>query len=66
MQKTTRGALALKMPVTVLSGAHATYESDGKTAQQVQKGIDEELAAAGAKVVKWEDVVASWETQYSK
>lgn len=65
MEKTSRGALAAGFPVTLLSGAHATYDLDGKTAHQIQDEVDERLGAAGAKIVKWETAIANWETDFS-
>lgn len=65
VEKTSKGALAAGFPLTLLSGAHATYDLDGKTADQIQDEVDERLGAAGAKIVKWEAAIAKWETAFS-
>jgi nicotinamidase-related amidase len=55
---TCRGALAAGFEVTVLKGAHSTYDCDGKTAEEIERDVEGELQAKGARVVAWEDVVA--------
>jgi hypothetical protein len=52
-------------PVTVLSGAHATYDEGGKTAAEIEEDVNRNLAAKGAKVVGWEDVIATWEKDFA-
>jgi nicotinamidase-related amidase len=59
---TSKGALAAGFDVTVLQGAHSTYDEGGKTAVEIERAIDEELAAGGAHIVPWQDVVRQWTT----
>ena len=56
---TSKGALAAGFDVTILSGAHSTYDSGGKTAVEIEKQIENELAGLGAHVVPWDDWVAT-------
>jgi nicotinamidase-related amidase len=69
VEATCEGALAAGFRVTLLSGAHSTYDAhqgpDGvvsKTAVEIESEVEERLKGKGAKVVVWEDVVAEWET----
>jgi len=59
VEATTKGALE-NYPgakVTVVSGAHGTYGGGGKTAAEVSKGVDDELAKLGAKIIGVDEVV---------
>ncbi|ERT02747.1 isochorismatase [Sporothrix schenckii 1099-18] len=58
---TSRGALAAGFDVTLLSGAHSTYNDSGKTAVEIERGVEAELQAKGAHILPWEDVIKSWE-----
>ncbi|KIH89075.1 hypothetical protein SPBR_07887 [Sporothrix brasiliensis 5110] len=58
---TSRGALAAGFDVTLLSGAHSTYDDSGKTAVEIERGVEAELQAKGAHILPWEDVIKSWE-----
>ncbi|KAL1910918.1 hypothetical protein Sste5344_003090 [Sporothrix stenoceras] len=58
---TCRGALAAGFDVTLLSGAHSTYDTDDKTAVEVERDVEAELHANGAHIVPWEDVARTWE-----
>ncbi|KAL1903910.1 hypothetical protein Sste5344_010357 [Sporothrix stenoceras] len=58
---TCRGALAAGFDVALLSGAHSTYDVDGKTAKEIERGVETELQSKGAHIHPWEDVVKSWE-----
>jgi len=60
VQATATGALASGFNVTVLAGAHSTYDDGGKTAEQIEREIDDDLRSKGARVVAWEDAVARW------
>ncbi|POS81195.1 hypothetical protein DHEL01_v200406 [Diaporthe helianthi] len=58
---TSRGALEAGFKVTVLRGAHSTYDTDSKSAVDIEREIEQQLRDKGADVVPWEDAVASWE-----
>lgn len=58
---TSKGALEAGFKVTVLQGAHSTYDTDSKTAVEIERSIEQELRQKGADVVPWEDAIASWE-----
>lgn len=54
---TCKGALAAGFEVTLLQGAHSTYDSGGKTALVIEREVEGELERAGAKIVPWGDVI---------
>ncbi|KAL1846585.1 hypothetical protein Daus18300_014203 [Diaporthe australafricana] len=58
---TSKGALEAGFKVTVLQGAHSTYDTDSKTAVEIERSIEQELKEKGADVVPWEDAIAAWE-----
>jgi nicotinamidase-related amidase len=55
VRATCKGALEAGFNVTVLQGAHSTYDTDGKTAVEIERAIEEELSAEGAEIVPWEE-----------
>lgn len=52
--ETSKGALAAGFDVTLLQGAHSTYDADGKKATDIEKEIDEQLEKLGAKLLPWQ------------
>ena len=48
------GALMLGFNVTVLSGAHSTYPSGGKSIEAIKKAVEHELEGRSAKVMMWD------------
>jgi nicotinamidase-related amidase len=65
VQTACKGAITAGFPVTILSGAHSTYDSDGKTASQIEAEVEEMLRGAGARVVKWEDAISDWAERFN-
>lgn len=61
MEATCTGALAAGFGVTVLSGAHSTYDSDGKTAVEIEREAEHRLSTRGARIVPWEEEISTWE-----
>lgn len=65
--ETSKGALDLGFTVTLLQGAHSTYDGDSdttppkKSAADIERDVEEALRQKGASVVPWEDAIASWE-----
>ncbi|KAJ4247719.1 hypothetical protein NW762_012927 [Fusarium torreyae] len=57
---TCKGALEAGFRVTLLQGAHSTYDTEGKTALEIELEVESELKALGASVVPWEIAVAKW------
>ncbi|KAJ5979673.1 hypothetical protein N7481_006971 [Penicillium waksmanii] len=51
VEATCTGALAAGFGVTVLSGAHSTYDSDGKTAVEIEREVEHRLFTRGARIV---------------
>ncbi|KAL2151754.1 hypothetical protein VTH82DRAFT_6852 [Thermothelomyces myriococcoides] len=66
VESTCAGAIDAGFRVTLLSGAHSTYDSGGKKAEEIEREVEERLRRIGAKVVSWQDVVAAWEGQGSR
>lgn len=60
VESTCAGALAAGFTVTLLSGAHSTYDSDGKPADVIEREVEGRLSSQGVKVVLWEEIVAGW------
>lgn len=58
---TSRGALEAGFQVTVLKGAHSTYDADSKSALEIERDVEQQLKDKGADIVPWEDALASWE-----
>lgn len=58
---TSRGALKAGFKVTVLRGAHSTYDADSKSAVDTERDIEQQLSDKGADITPWEDAIASWE-----
>lgn len=54
VRSTSKGALAAGLGVTLLQGAHGTYNTETKTADEIGKNVETELAGLGAKVIPWE------------
>ncbi|GLA56731.1 hypothetical protein AtubIFM54640_000389 [Aspergillus tubingensis] len=54
VEATCTGALAAGFHVTVLAGAHSTYDADGKTAQEIEREVELRLSTRGARVIRWE------------
>ncbi|KAJ5918793.1 hypothetical protein N7454_009937 [Penicillium verhagenii] len=63
VEATTLGALAAGFDVTVLSGAHSTYDSDGKTAVEIEREIELRLSTRGAHIAPWEEEITAWADQ---
>ncbi|KAL3954598.1 hypothetical protein ACCO45_010161 [Purpureocillium lilacinum] len=61
VQETCKGALSAGLGVTILRGAHSTYDDKQKPAVDIERGVEEMLQSRGAKVVPWEDAVARWQ-----
>ncbi|KAJ5677296.1 uncharacterized protein N7477_002929 [Penicillium maclennaniae] len=60
VEATCTGALAAGFGVTLLSGAHSTYDSDGKQAGQIEREVQLRLSTRGARVVPWEKEISIW------
>ena len=54
---TCNGALAAGLKVTLLQGAHSTYDVDGKKAEEIETDVEQELKEKGANIIPWE----SWQ-----
>jgi len=51
---TSEGASKLGFKTTILSGAHSTNGEEGKTAEQLEMEVEEELRGCGVQVLPWE------------
>ncbi|KAK3689738.1 Isochorismatase-like protein [Podospora appendiculata] len=61
VESTCGGALAAGFGVTVLGGAHSTYDDGGMSAVDIEREVEGRLAEKGARVVPWEEAVGLWE-----
>ncbi|CAN8100509.1 unnamed protein product [Discula destructiva] len=57
---TSRGALNAGFKVTLLQGAHSTYDETPKSAVEIETDIEAALKKDGADVIPWEDAVELW------
>jgi hypothetical protein len=53
----------LGFDVTVLSGAHSTYDSGSKTAVEVEREVEDRLRALGAQIVPFDEAIKAWEKE---
>ncbi|KAH7242766.1 isochorismatase hydrolase [Fusarium tricinctum] len=60
VSETCKGALEAGFRVTLLHGAHSTYDTETKTALQLEQVVEDELVALGASVSPWESTIAKW------
>lgn len=54
VKSTCNGALAAGFSVTLLKGAHSTYDLKNKSAIDIELEVETDLVGNGAKVVEWE------------
>ncbi|KAH8731114.1 Isochorismatase-like protein [Phaeosphaeriaceae sp. PMI808] len=52
---TSKGALAAGFKVILLKGAHSTYNTNGKQADDIETEVEEQLKREGADIVAWEE-----------
>ncbi|KIM96859.1 hypothetical protein OIDMADRAFT_58410 [Oidiodendron maius Zn] len=57
VRSTCNGALAAGFKVTLLQGAHSTYDVDGKKAEEIETEVGQELKEKGTDIIPW----ASWQ-----
>ncbi|KAF2817269.1 Isochorismatase hydrolase, partial [Mytilinidion resinicola] len=55
VKSTCEGAMAAGFKVTLLSGAHSTYNGKSKTAEEIERDVEKHLIDQGAKAIPWED-----------
>jgi nicotinamidase-related amidase len=60
VESTCNGALDAGLKVTLLSGAHSTYNDGDKSAEQIEREVEERLRVRGARVVPWEEAAVAW------
>ncbi|KAK4097291.1 Isochorismatase hydrolase [Parathielavia hyrcaniae] len=61
VESTCNGALNAGFEVTLLSGAHSTYHNAEKTAEDIEREVEDRLQMRGAQVVQWTEAVIMWE-----
>ena len=55
VRSTIKGALKSGgFKIKLLSGAHSTFDENGKTAAQIEREVEEELSKDGVQVIPWE------------
>ncbi|KAF5682628.1 2-oxoglutarate dehydrogenase E2 component (dihydrolipoamide succinyltransferase) [Fusarium denticulatum] len=58
--ETCKGALEAGFRVTLLQGAHSTYDTENKQAVQIEQDVENELKALGASVTPWQTAISQW------
>lgn len=58
---TCKGALRAGFKVTILQGAHSTYDMPSKSAEEIERDVEEELRGEGAEILPYVDAMAAWE-----
>ena len=58
--ETSKGALEAGFRLTLLQGAHSTYDSKEGTALEIETSIEDLLRALGAKIAPFETAVDGW------
>ncbi|KAG7416968.1 hypothetical protein LZL87_009386 [Fusarium oxysporum] len=58
--ETCKGALEAGFRVTLLQGAHSTYDTKNKEAVQIEEDVENELKALGASVTPWQTAIGQW------
>jgi nicotinamidase-related amidase len=53
VRATSQGAIAAGFGVTLLQGAHSTYDTETKKAEEIERDIEEELKEIGVVVTSW-------------
>ncbi|KAM7219747.1 putative isochorismatase hydrolase [Rhypophila decipiens] len=61
VQSTCLGALAAGFKVTLLRGAHSTYDIGDKPAVDFEREVEALIVENGGRVMDWETVVALWD-----
>ncbi|KAM0416979.1 hypothetical protein ACHAPT_013003 [Fusarium lateritium] len=59
--ETCKGALEAGFRLTLLQGAHSTYDSNNSTALQIEKSVEDSLKALDARIVPFGTAVDSWQ-----
>ncbi|KAH8697864.1 Isochorismatase-like protein [Talaromyces proteolyticus] len=54
VEATCKGALEAGFNVTLLTGAHSTYDTSEKTALDIENEVEERLLSLGAQIASWE------------
>lgn len=62
VESTSKGALAAGFQVSLLQGAHSTYDTKEATALEIESAVEERIAALGGKVVAYRSALSSWKT----
>ncbi|KAF5553577.1 KGD2-2-oxoglutarate dehydrogenase complex E2 component [Fusarium mexicanum] len=58
--ETCKGALEAGFRVTLLQGAHSTYDTENKQAVQIEQDVENQLKALGASVTPWQTAIGQW------
>lgn len=52
---TSQGALNESFEVLLLSGAHSTYDAEGKKAELIEREVEAMLSNEGARIMEWQE-----------
>jgi nicotinamidase-related amidase len=60
VQETSLSALKAGLGVTLLHGAHSTYDTADCSAEEIEASVEKLLCSRGAQVLDFEAAVRSW------
>ncbi|KAK1751384.1 Isochorismatase-like protein [Echria macrotheca] len=63
VEESCKGALNAGFGVTLLSGAHSTYNREAQSATEIEREVEARLREKAVTVVGWEEAVAAWRGQ---
>ncbi|KAK4119823.1 Isochorismatase hydrolase [Parathielavia appendiculata] len=61
VESTCNGAIDAGFGVTLLSGAHSTYDDGDKTAEDIEREVEDRLEKRGADVIDWTEAAFMWD-----
>lgn len=61
VKSTSKGAIDAGFKLTLLQGAHSTYDDGDTTALDIEKQVDDFVSSLGGKLVPWQDAVSTWQ-----
>lgn len=64
VEATCKGAVAAGFRVTLLAGAHSTYDIGGKTAVEIESEVEKRLSLCGVQIVGWEEAASIWAKEH--
>jgi len=66
VEESCKGALNAGFKVTLLSGAHSTYNRETQSATEIEREVEARLREKAAVVISWEEAVGAWDPTKSR